>query len=266
MRVYKYCLNPGVGEQFTMLFGARRNVLNELNQLIEKSAKYEEKEKSTIFIHKKRKILIEVANDRRVILSVAKAPSVDEIKHGARNYKICEHAIDRAIERLGLGTLSRDQVAKTLNDRMQTAVFTGEVAQGRVFDHYASRSRIIVAKDGDRVITVYSMDSVKAEIKPDTSLGKKVISLINRELKKAGAAYRKQQREITAIASELKIAIAKDELNALNAKAPHIKAIIQEKLDENTTKLNELMAQLDEATAEYEAKKAEASRLLGGEL
>lgn len=266
MRLYKYCLNPGVSEQYAILFGAKRNVINELNQLMSVATKYESKESSTIYLHKKRNILIEIANDRRVILGVAKAPTIDELKKGARKYDVCEHAIDRAIERLGLAELTRSQVAKTINDRMQTAVFTGEVAKGRVFDHYASRSRFIVAKDDDRVITTYSMDTVKTEIKTDSSLGKKVLNLINRELKKAGAAYRKQQREITAVASELKIAIAKDELNALNAKAPHIKAIIQSKLDENTTKLNELMVQLDNVTAEYEAKKAEAAKLLGGEL
>lgn len=266
MKLYKYCLSEGVCEQYTALFGAKKNTINELNQLMNAATKLERTHKSTIYIHKKRNLLIEIANDRRVILSVQKAPTIDDLKRGIRNYDVSEHAIDRAIERLELGELSRAQVAKTINDRMQTAVYTGEVAEGRVFDHYASRSRFIVAKEADRIITTYSMDSLKAEIKPDTSLGKKVINLINRELKKAGAAYRKQQREITAVASELKIAIAKDELNALNAKAPHVKAIIQSKLDENTTKLNELMAQLDNAAAEYEAKKAEASKLLGGEL
>lgn len=266
MRLYKYCLGVNVSEQYTSLVGSTKNAINDLNNLMKTAKKYETKEQSTLYIHKKRNLLIEVANDRRVILSVANAPSIDEIKHGVRMYEVCEHAIDRAIERLGLDKLSRSQVAKTVNDRMQTAVFTGEVAKGRIFDHYASRSRFIVAKDKDVVITTYSMDTVNDEITTKTTLGQKIVKLVERELKKAGATFRKNQLELTKAISELKIAIAKEEVTILSAKAPHTKAAIQASIDENATKLNDLMATLEKEKAEYEATKAEASRLLGGEL
>lgn len=263
MKVYKYCLAEQVSAQYTEIFGEKRNVISELNQLLLNATIMSKLPKSTVYHHKKRDLLIEVANDRRVVLSVTKTPSIEMLKTGVRTYEISEHAIDRAIERLGLGKIRRELVAKTIIDRMQTAVFTGEVAKGRVFDHYGSRSRFIVAKDKDIIITTYNMDSIKPTIKLDTSIGRKVINLVDRELRKAGAMYRKRQREIMTVASELKIAIAKDELNIVNAKAPHVKTIIQNKLDENTTKLESLMSQLEKATDDYSAKKAEATRLLG---
>ena len=262
MKLYKYSISPNVSEQYAEQFGRVKNILNELNQLMARATVLETKEDSTIYLHKKRGVLMEVANDRRVILNVQKAPAIDELRKGARIYEVSGHAIMRARERLDMDSLNDMQIGQTLNARLQSAIYTGEVSTGRIMDHYPSRTRFIVARDCDLIITVYKMSGLK----PDSPLSVKVYRLIERELKKAGALYRKQQREITALMSALKIEIAKDELNLLNAKAPYIKEIIKKKIDENTTKLSELTTKLEQEKSEYEAKKIDASRILGGEV
>jgi len=79
-----------------------------------------------------------------------------------KKYAVSQHAVERAIQRLGQPV---HNAKNHLIQLMQTAVFNGVVpgklGPCRIYDHYATRTRMIVAEDNDTIVTVYSMDSVK---------------------------------------------------------------------------------------------------------
>src|SRR5690606_16743953 len=124
-------------------------------------------------------------------------------------YRVSKHAVDQAVDRFGWERKDADSRIRQL---MQTAVYQGDDGKGRIFDHYRSRVRFILARDNDTVVTVYSMDTVKPVAETPT-LSSAIAAAVKRELSKAGREFKRQQRaiqsEVAALHFELADALAK---------------------------------------------------------
>lgn len=155
-----------------------------------------------------------------------------------KSYEVTKHAIDRAVERLGR------KVGHAKNDiiqRMQTARFQGETEHGRIFDHHESRSRFILAKDTDVVITCYPLDELKdgtiirvtSSTKPSMSnvIIEKARAVIQREITKSQRKYTAEYRALSLEQAELSVEIAQANVKKVRCKAPHTQALIQERID-----------------------------------
>lgn len=181
-------------------------------------------------------------------------------------YHVTQHAIERAVERLGR---HQAHAKHELNQLMQRAVYVGSDGNGRIFDHYSSRTRLIVAKESDTIITVYSMDQpieninpvVTVSVTPKQTMSNAIIekarAVIQRELAKSQRKYTAEYRALSLEQAELAVEIAQANVKKVRCKAPHTQALIQERIDSLQayhqaieTKLNAIKAEHDRMTAE----------------
>lgn len=155
-----------------------------------------------------------------------------------KHYEVTRHAVDRAVERLGI---SRAQAGSHLRQLMQSAVYVGDQSnhEGRtakVFDHIKNRTRMIV--DGIRVVTVYKMHEGLAPIDATPSGNPNPINGLPDELKalikrKSGAIIVRHKRELRSLTIQLaekNLEIAQLELNRAKARAHKIIAVIDAKI------------------------------------
>ncbi|HEX3072386.1 MAG TPA: hypothetical protein VHP30_02120 [Ignavibacteriales bacterium] len=183
-----------------------------------------------------------------------------------KKYAVTTHAIDRAVERLGR---NRQYASNDLVQRMQTAVFQGEVAQGRIYDHLPSRTRLILDKTEDKIITVYSMDTQKeTEVTPKQTPYNAIIEkarvVIKRELTKARRQFTTEKRKLTLSEAELGVEIAQLTLNKARAKNPLTQASIQAKIDELENGRQALLTQLNTVVSRFEQMRKDAESYIGG--
>ncbi|MCG7345352.1 hypothetical protein MHZ92_14530 [Sporosarcina sp. ACRSL] len=191
-----------------------------------------------------------------------------------KRYEVEPHAIDRAIERFGQPA---HNAKNHLIQLMQTAVFngvtggTGKHKTCRVFDHYASRTRLIVAKNSDTIVTVYSMDSVKGgahaqEIATTGILSDAIMTTIRRELRKAHATFRRSYRQYNLRLADLNVEIAELFRNKVRCKHPGTQAIIQAQIDVLEDEARAIKNAMQTQEQEYRAVEGEAKAFLGEEV
>lgn len=187
-----------------------------------------------------------------------------------KKYEITRHAVDQAVERLGK---QRANASNDIQMLMQTAVYQGITGTGRVFDHHPSRTRMILAREIDRVITVYSMDSRKE----GTSEGFRPLDVSNeilaaahatikRELTKARRRFTSEYRKLQIEQAELGVEIAQAHVNKARCKAPHTQALIQARIDATQEYYDAVQAKIDGLQTEYSRTKTEAQAFLGSEV
>lgn len=186
-------------------------------------------------------------------------------------YEVTAHAVERAVERLGR---KREHAANELIQRMQTAVYVGTSGHGRIFDHYRTRSRIVVDKTRDIVVTVYSMDTdeegnpvIRTPLVPIHSSSNVILAAahatIKRELAKARRSFTAELRKLKIEQAELGVEIAQAIANKARCKAPHTQTIIQQRIDAMQTYHDVVGAKIAEETAEYSRVKTEAQAFIG---
>lgn len=177
-----------------------------------------------------------------------------------KKYAVTTHAIERAVERLGR---NRQYAGNDLVQRMQTAVFQGEVAQGRIFDHYASRTRLILAKTEDKIITVYSMDTEKpAKSTVYNAIIEKAREVITKEIAKARRQFTTESRKLTLVEAEIGFEIATLALNKARCKAPHTQATIQSRINELEAGRQAVFAELLTVRERFEQMRKDAEGYL----
>lgn len=148
-------------------------------------------------------------------------------------YNVTQHAIERAVERLGK---RKDYARNELVQLMQTAVYTGSTPQGRVFDHYKTRTRLVVCRDTDTIITVYSMDVPKeaesvAIVTETNPLMQKARDYLAKELRKAKRQYTRESRKLAEQVALLNVEAARLALNHARCRQPLTRQAIQAKID-----------------------------------
>lgn len=174
-------------------------------------------------------------------------------------YKVTKHAVDQAVDRFGWEREGADFRIKQL---MQTAVYQGDDGKGRIFDHYRSRTRMILDRKDDRVITVYSMESGAPVIETPT-LSNAIAAAVKRELTKAGREFKRTQRAIQSEVAALYADLA-DELSK-QARVYHPPTVerIQRKIDAINATIYRKQAEVAECEADYKRIEADAKRFVG---
>ena len=172
-------------------------------------------------------------------------------------YRVTKHAVDQAVDRFGWDRTNAESRIKQL---MQRAVYQGNDGSERIYDHYRTRIRLILDRDKDTVITVYSMDSEKPT--ENSTLSSAIAAAVKRELTKAGREFKRQQRaiqsEVAALHFELADAMAKQ------ARVYHPPTVerIQRKIDAINATIYRKQSEIADFEAEYKRIKADAQRFV----
>lgn len=175
-------------------------------------------------------------------------------------YKVTQHAVNRAVERLGLPA---EHAKSHLVQIMQSAYYQGDQENHagnttKVFDHHKTRTRLIV--DNDKIVTVYKMPETSTLI--PSVFADEIKRLIKRQLTKAKREFTRNYRSLEINAAELNIEIAQLRLNHAKARSPKVKLSINAKLDELMTKYKRIESEIDKVTAQYEEIKNGAEAYL----
>ena len=192
-----------------------------------------------------------------------------------KKYILTMHAVEQAQLRRNFKT--KEEARKWLLQIAQRAVFNGEDDTTRIFDHHKSRTRLIIDKYADRIITVYSMDSVKPSkqygyAKPTEildaetpTLSSAIAATVKRELAKAAREFKRQQRAITAEIAALHFELA-DAL-AKQARVYHPPTVekIQRKADAINAKIHRKQSEIAEAESEFAKLQTDAQRFVATE-
>ncbi|MGL3988387.1 hypothetical protein [Bacillus paralicheniformis] len=159
-----------------------------------------------------------------------------------KQYEVTKHAIDRAVERLGV---LRSVAPNHLVQLMQTAVYVGSNPDKRggrqeVYDHHKSRVRFIVYKN--KIVTVYKMpeplDAIPDEMK--TALRRKANAMIRR--------IKRETRALNVQLAEKNLEIAQLELNRAKARSNKVITSIDEKISVLKSEYREIAAKRSELT------------------
>lgn len=173
-------------------------------------------------------------------------------------YKVTKHAVDQAVDRFGWEREGADFRIKQL---MQTAVYQGDDGKGRIFDHYRSRTRMILDRKDDRVITVYSMESGAPVIETPT-LSNAIAAAVKRELSKAGREFKRQQRAIQSEVAALYADLAEELSKQARVYHPPTVERIQRKIDAINATIYRKQAEVAECEADYKRIEADAQRFV----
>jgi hypothetical protein len=141
-----------------------------------------------------------------------------------KQYKVSQHAIDRAVERLGFPL---EHAKNNLVSLMQTASYVGDApgkqGVGKVYDHYKSRTRMIISQDGT-IITAYKMPTLLE------TLPAEIVGTIKRKIDGLIRKYNTEARAIERKRAEKNLEIAQLQLNRANARSPKVVAAIDVKI------------------------------------
>lgn len=177
-------------------------------------------------------------------------------------YKVTKHAVDQAVDRFGWEREGADFRIKQL---MQTAVYQGDDGKGRIFDHYRSRTRMILDRKDDRVITVYSMESGAPALQSieTPTLSSAIAAAVKRELTKAGREFKRQQRAIQSEVAALYAELADELSKQSRVYHPPTVERIQRKIDVINATIYRKQAEVAECEADYKRIEADAQRFVG---
>jgi uncharacterized small protein (DUF1192 family) len=188
------------------------------------------------------------------------------------------HAIERALERLkSPQEQAKTQVSNWLKTLMQTATYVGDKGNGRIFDHPNTRTRLVLDKNKDVIVTVYGMDDVEPSEEvtfsieesakhSESTVMSKVRATIRRELTKAQRQFTREFRTLAERQALVQIEIAQLTLNKARAKNPNTQARIQSNIDVALGLFDEIGSAISELQAEFERTKREAQAFLQPEV
>lgn len=237
--------------------------MNESHRIFESANK-----KWRLFLHKTEKTVEDIValNGENGAETLADEITGDKPEMDGK-FVLTKHALERIRERFGFPQMSDREVGAHVNNVLKVATFHSETASDtgfkRNYDALKQSMRIVVDMKSRVIVTVYPL-SKSTPIHEDSPLFERFAAVAKRELKKAGAAFRKTQRDLTAQISAIKIELAHAEVNLLNAKGPHIKNIIRKKMDVYARSIDELTAEIGRKESEFERVKADAQAIIGG--
>jgi hypothetical protein len=166
-----------------------------------------------------------------------------------KQYKVRDHAVDRAVERFGWKRAGADN---RLVQLMQNATYCGLKRRtgggnSRLFDHYKSGIRIVVDKDSDTIVTVYPIPSILDTVPAELSEAiRKKAAILSRK-------YTKELRQLERNIAKINLEIAQRQMSILRINVPKTKAAINARLTvltEESDKLTKRKAELTEQLAE----------------
>lgn len=157
-------------------------------------------------------------------------------------YDVTEHAIQRAVERLGI---SKEHARNHLINIMQSAYYHGSTpyAKGvrKLYDHVKSKTRIVVSDDNSTIITVYKFPEIyEATTEFPKFVQEKVAKVVQRELKRFESTERKVERRNTLYKAELEVEIAELNLRLLRARSESKKMALKARIQAIQLRIDEL--------------------------
>lgn len=183
-----------------------------------------------------------------------------------KKYNVSNHAIKRAVERLGVPEFNAEN---HLIQLMQTAFFVGETPDGKgniskLFDHYKSSTRLVVGRN-DVIVTVYKFPEVESPITSPSCLPQAfaddIRQLVQRKFKAKERDFKRKQRELEIELAEHNLELAQLTLNKLKAKSPKARNSIADKIDEVTTKVDRIKFEISQAETAFEAMTKEVDAI-----
>lgn len=170
----------------------------------------------------------------------------------ANAYKLTEHAIKRAVERLGI---AKSQAVNYVNQLMRTAYLQGIEGNkngiSRIYDHYESRTRIITNESGDVVITVYKFREPLDKTMISTDF---LVDTLEREKRKLHRLYTPQIRRRELKYAELLQELADMALNRAKARNPNTRDLIAERMSDKLADAERVMRTIERLNDEWQAK------------
>ncbi len=178
-------------------------------------------------------------------------------------YTVSDHAIKRAVERLGVPKFS---AANHLIQLMQSAAYQGETGSRygvtKVYCHFKTRTHLVVGEDGT-IITVYRGQELPKPI--PTAFIDDIKKLVERQLRKAQREYNSQYRASEIQVAELNVELAQLQLSQLKARSPRAKKSITVKINAIKTQIDDIKRSMEEMTESFLSIETEAETYLAGE-
>lgn len=171
------------------------------------------------------------------------------LNEGIRTFDVTNHAVSRAVERLGV---AREYAANHVIQLMQSAYYQGMTPGPRgitkIFDHHKSETRIITDELAETIITVYKFPELPKVV------GEYLSPIINRELRKARRLHTRTVRALELEKAHEMTILAEMAMNYANARNPKTRGLIAGRMnevrkrmsviDDNITESNEVYAKM----------------------
>lgn len=176
------------------------------------------------------------------------------------HYIVSAHAIDRAVDRLGI---AREGAANHLKQLMENAVYIGTQTNtngraSRQFYHEKKNVIIVVDETLDKIITVYHADSEvivsQTKMKPiiPEAFADDIRQLVQRKFKAKERDFKRKHRALEIELAEINLELAQLTLNQLKAKSPKARNSIAERINEVKTKADRIQYEIDSAVKSFE--------------
>jgi hypothetical protein len=180
-----------------------------------------------------------------------------------KRYAVTSHAIERAVQRLGI---DKSQACHYINQLMQTAYFRGVTYNsrgeaGRLFDHFNSKTRLVVSDD-DRVVTIYKFPEVETAQAIPTAFAADIQKTIQRKYNAAERDYKRQTRLLETEVAEMNLEIAKLQLNKARAKSPRTISSIEKKIATIQPRIDVIANELNDVSEKFSRIKEEVGSYL----
>lgn len=178
-----------------------------------------------------------------------------------KKYTVTDHAIQRATERLGI---MAEHATNHIVQLMQTAFYNGDTpskhgGMAKVYDHYKTRTRIIVGEDS-KIVTVYRMPATTSDI--PQAFSNDIRQLVKRKFAKAQREHKRIARTLEIELAELNLQIAQLRLNVAKARSPKVRATIQAKMNEIQSLFNVKEIELSSENESFSQIKSGTEALL----
>lgn len=273
-KTFIWSIGPRVNADIIALNRNPKGAQNFVNQIMTSVKLIKSNGDARIFVDTRGKYRVEAHAVQNVVNRITKAVNADDevaAVSGAEfygQYKVSFHARERFAERFD-NKRNESQTVEHLNNVLRSATLQSVSIgrQGDTMHNYNAEKhnmRLVINKRTQTVITVYTIESVQTTLTADSPLFDVLIKTAKRELTKATARFRQQQRSMTAELSTIKIELAKSAVNRTRAKGEHIVGRIDANVAKMQRKADEISRNIAKIESEHGRIATEVKRLVGG--
>lgn len=181
----------------------------------------------------------------------------------SRTITVTQHAINRAVERLGF---LKTDAENNLRQLLAVATFhgTGSGPKGatEIYVHHKTKTTIVISRKDNCIVTVYKGDAEPTQSKATITIDR-ISAAIKRELSKMTTQLRREIRKLTEQQAQLNVSAAELTLNKIRCRAPHTQALIQTRIDAIITQVNEIAQEVDAKLTQIKNAEREVSEVIG---
>lgn len=183
-------------------------------------------------------------------------------------YNPSVHAVERTRQYFGI---MEEHAKNFVNQLMASAMYVTTQSDGKaVYKHAGKDVMLVVDTKQNVVVTVLPPNgegnNTKAAVKQSAhnAIIDKARETIKRELSKASRQFTTDTRKLTLFEAELGLDIARLTVNKAKCKAPHTKALLQERINELEIGRQSVAKQLETVADRFEQMRKDAEQYIGG--